>query len=246
MNKTQPPIAKLFFGLLLLFLFTACNDSTTYDDQNNSDNSVYSPTTLQETQVFIIDKSTFLGAVIGKVQLPLNEKSRIKNIYLTGKASPNFSILKNGIVKIKKTLKSKQFFFKNHNKTIIYDLKVKIFYFSGKIYYINLKIKNFSSTNEENNISLPTPTSTPTPIGCTPLTPWLPLPRGGCHQQIQIYRIFQYGLSLAVKSDKLSLLKRATNLSRQITLKLNCGYWRTWPTFHNCAKPLPMAWTFTP
>jgi len=167
MNKIQPPIVKLFFGLLLLLLFVAC------DDRSHLDNSSTTSISLDEIQTLIIDKTITVGTVIGKIQLPINEdNNKIKNIFLSGEGSQNFSISKDGTITIKKILQqSKQMFFNHKQEMIIYNLKVEIFYFSGKIYYINLKIKDFSSTNEENNISLPTPTSTPTPIPTPTPTP---------------------------------------------------------------------------
>jgi len=156
MNKIEQQIMKLFLGLLLFLLFTAC------DDRSNSENISHTPVTLNETQVLTMDKSTPIGTIIGKIQLPKNrDNNKIKNIFLTGEGSQQFSISKDGTIK-KIFEKSKQIFYKSNRQIIIYNLKVEIFYFSKEVYYINLQIKEFSSKDEE-NITIPTPIVSPRP-----------------------------------------------------------------------------------
>jgi len=167
MHKIQRLIINFFKGLLLTLLFLGCNEQTT------SDNNLVSPTTLEETQILIINETISKGSIIGQIQLPLNaDDNKIKNIFLRGEGSQNFSISKDGTIK-KILNKSKKNSSKSEEEVIIYNLKVEIFYFSGEEYSIELQIKDYSSKNEEDFTPTPTTPTTPTtpPTSTTSTTP---------------------------------------------------------------------------
>jgi len=74
MNKKL--IIKKIFGLLLIFLFVACNE------QSHSDSASMTPITLNETQILTIDKTISIGTVIGDEQKSPKLLDFINNVEL--------------------------------------------------------------------------------------------------------------------------------------------------------------------